>query len=356
MGDPSPPPQDHGGNAREVQATLGLDDLVDFSASINPMGVPDGLRERVEAAWGEVSRYPDRANTRLRAAAADRHGVSPDRVVAGNGSAELIDLLLRASGAVRLVVCPPDFGLYRELAPGDLPVHAVPRAPDTFLPDPSTLIDTSRPGDLVLFSNPGNPAGTTLDRDTVAGLARDLARKGALLAVDEAFADFCPEVAVTGRDDALVLRSLTKFYGIQGLRVGYAVGPVTVVAAMARLQVPWSVGALAHEAGCHCLAAGAWADRARSAVDALRDEFARALARLDGVRPVPSRANYLLLELRPPAPGATATYHALARRGVLVRHCGSFGLGERYLRVAVRTAGENRRLVDALAAVIGSAP
>lgn len=354
------PPQDHGGNTRQVCARLGLEQVLDFSASINPLGQPEGLREHLWAHWDEVAHYPDRACAELTAALAAHHGVPEACLVAGNGSAELIALLLQAFAPRRLVLAPPDFGLYREVAPPGVPVVEVPRREaEGFAPDLGALAAAVGPGDLVLLSNPGNPSGQYTPPADLEPLLNACDERGAHLAVDEAFADFQDGPACLGqaaiRPCLSVLRSLTKFYGIPGLRLGFLTAAPDTAAAVRRLLVPWSVNALAQRAGRYCLADAQWPGRSVAAVATLREELVAALAAVPGLRPLASAANYLLVELRPPAPPADRLYQALARRGVLVRHCGSFGLGQRYVRVAVRTAPENRRLLDALTRALDAA-
>lgn len=346
--------QDHGGNRREARAAYGLTQLLDFSASINPLGHPEGLREHVNERWDEVLHYPERGAPEVTAALAQHYRVPVEGVLVGSGSAEPIDLALRTLEPGRLVLCPPDFGLYEELAPPGVPVERVPRlAARGFALDVAALADTVAPRDLVLFSNPGNPCGLAAARDQVLSLLDRCASVGATLAVDEAFADFCPPhsvLAEAGRHpNLLVFRSLTKFFGIPGLRLGFAVAPPPVRAMLASRQVPWSVSAPAQEAGLYCLSrTGDWTARTLACVGEARAGLAKGLAGVPGLRPLPSDANYLLVETGPPAPSAQGIYEALARRGILIRHCGSFGLGDGYFRVAVRTREENEVLVEAL--------
>jgi threonine-phosphate decarboxylase len=351
--EPVPPTQDHGGNTREVIGRFGVDHLVDFSASINPLGQPDGLREHLQERWDEVLHYPDRECRTFRAAVAKRYGVAAEAVVAGNGSAELIDLVLRTSSAERLVLCPPDFGLYERLAPEGTPIVRIPRIEALdFRVDFRGLANAVRARDLVLLSNPGNPAGSAASANELSSLLDHCETVGATLAVDEAFVDFIPAVSLlplaAGHPGLLVLRSLTKFYGLPGLRLGYLVATPERASTIADLQVPWSVNALAQAAGVYCLGRFTWEERTLSFVAMARQHFTEALARVAGLRPLPSLANFVLVEVRHPAPPAAELYEALIRREMLVRHCGSFGLGERYLRFAVRTVEENTELVSAL--------
>lgn len=346
-------PQDHGGNLDAVRRRYGLDRVLDFSVSVNPLGPPPGLWEHLSARRDEIERYPDRRCDALRAAAARRFGFPPECFLAGNGSAELIDLAVRAGPFRRLVLCPPDFGLYEAVAPRGLPVVAVPRDPRTgYGVAVDRVADAVAPGDLVLFSNPGNPSGAAAPAERLAKLLDRCAQAGAVLAVDEAFADFCPEESLlrasAPHPALVVLRSLTKFYAIPGLRLGFLVAAPERTARLAALQVPWSVNALAQAAGTYCLETPARDRVAREFVEEERRRTSSALGAIPGVEPLPSRANYLLLRLTPPAPGATLLYRRLARRGILVRHCGSFGLGDGYLRIGLRGPEENDRLVGAL--------
>jgi threonine-phosphate decarboxylase len=163
--------------------------------------------------------------------------------------------------------------------------------------------------------------------------------------------DFCEEGSIKGlateNPRMLVLRSLTKFYSLPGLRLGWAGGAPPTIARLAALREPWSVNALAQAAGLASLEDRAFALRSREMVAALREAFAEDLAGIGGVMVFPSSANYLLLRLAAPVAGAVAG--RLAAERILVRPCANFvGLDERFLRLAVRGVEENRALVGAL--------
>jgi threonine-phosphate decarboxylase len=350
--------QDHGGNRREILERYAPPRILDFSASINPLGHPKGLRKRIFECWGEVLHYPDRRAAELTSALTRTYGLPASSLLVGNGSAELLDLLVRSLRPKRLVLSPPDFGLYEQLAPEGVALVRVPRRKaEGFAPNLSELLRNVEPGDLLLLSNPGNPAGQLTPRRELEALWQRCEEVGAFFTVDEAFADFCPsETLLHDAPDSgalIVLRSLTKFFGIPGLRLGFLVGAPERAAAASKLQVPWSVNAIAQAAGAFCLADEEWPRRTLDIVARERGFLRERLARLPGFRPYPSCANYLLVELSSPAPKAAVLYERLARMGILVRHCGSFGLGEGYLRLAVRTRKENRALLSALTAQAG---
>lgn len=346
-------PQDHGGDVYQTGATV----LCDFSASINPLGQPEGLLAVIAECWHEVSHYPDRNSAKLLNALADHHNLPVENLAVGNGSAELIDLVLRSSGAKRLLLSPPDFGLYEKFAPASMAVVKIPRVEESgFSVDTNAIRAKMQAGDLILFSNPGNPSGGALPSEEILSLAQEALKAGAFLCVDEAFCDFCPEFSVQDRAAIIpslaVLRSMTKFYGIPGIRIGYLTAATPLVEAVNALRQPWSVSTLAQAVGVKCLEDEHWSLKTRQYLIRAKDKFLAELKLLPGVTPLPGNANYLLIRLDPPAPDADALYEALREVGTLVRHCGSFGLGSRYVRVAVRTVGENADLIRHLKKLI----
>lgn len=356
---PQPPkrpwPQDHGGGVHDAS---NAPVLRDFSASINPLGHPEGLEAALLARWSEVLHYPDRRATAFRRAVARRYGIDPELVLPGNGTAELIDVALRGLATRRVLLSPPDFGLYERFCPPGVERVLVPRIEaEGFAVDAQALGASLREGDTVLFSNPGNPSGAALSREAVLNLARRAGEAGAVLLVDEAFADFCPEISVLDRVGALpglaVLRSLTKFYGVPGVRVGFLAAPPALLDRAAKLLVPWSMSVPAQIVGEACLADDNWAAKTRDYVERSRERLLAELRRFPGFVPLPSAANYVLVRLDPPAPDATELYEGLAAAGTLVRHCGSFGLGDRYVRIAVRTVGETVDLGRHLQRLLG---
>ncbi|TLN15238.1 aminotransferase class I/II-fold pyridoxal phosphate-dependent enzyme, partial [bacterium] len=287
-----------------------------------------------------------------------RYEVKSGEILCGNGSAELIDLTLRALAPSRVILCPPDFGLYSRSIPASVETLNIPRKEaEGFAVDTGAILKNLKKGDLVLFSNPGNPSGSALPEEEVMLIARAAREAGATLVVDEAFADFCPSFSVldyAGEERALVvLRSLTKFYAIPGIRTGFLKADGALVDKIASLQLPWSVGVPAQVVGAACLKDDNWAKRSRDYLGRSKEKLLAGLASIPGFTALPSEANYILIRLDAPAPSADELYARLRRSGTLIRHCGSFGLGDRYVRIAVRTVGENADLVRHLQKMFG---
>lgn len=348
---------DHGGTVFAVARQLGVppEELLDFSASINPLGPVPGVREAVAGAFDRAVHYPDSAATALAAALADYHGLEPATVCVANGSTELIYLLpLLVSGRRGLVVAPPfsEYGKSLQRAGWTVDYLDLPAA-DGFRLTAAQLDERLPAGyDLLFVGNPGNPTGTLLSRAEMAAIAECCRRHGTFLVIDEAFMDFCEEESIKGllveRGGGVVLRSLTKFFAIPGLRLGYALGAPALIARLAALREPWSVNTLAQVAGLASLGDADYRRRSRALIAGERHWLAAALAALPGLRPYPAAANYLLVEIVAGPPAREVARRLLGER-MLIRDCASFrGLDDRFFRVAVRNREENERLVAAL--------
>jgi len=351
----------HGGNVFAIARSLGVlpEELLDFSASINPLGPPSGVRKAVTAAFERLGHYPDSGCTELAGSLACRHGCSPDHVCVGNGSTELIYLLPRVVAGKRALLVAPTFAEYalalrqagwefdRFLLSGG----------DGFSLDLSALGEAlTREYGLLYLCNPGNPTGKLYGREEVVQLLDICRRAGTLLVVDEAFMDFCPDESIAGQviesGAGVVLRSLTKFFAFPGLRLGYTLASSSLTARLAALRMPWSVNTLAQAAGLASLEDKEFPAQSRSFVAGERAYLQERLAALPGVRFWPGAANYLLARLEGGMAAAELQRRLLAER-IVIRDCGNFkGLDGRFFRVAVRTRAENARLVTALATIL----
>lgn len=339
----------HGAHGDLVSRALDVrvGELLDFSQNINPLGAPRSALEAAQRALSEDSdRYPDLEYTGLREALAAYLGVGAGMVVPTNGGAEALFLAARAAGADgRALVLEPTFSEYAAAAraSGLEPVRMVARRPEEgFRWDPTSYRDLEGVS-VVFLCNPNNPTGNSLGRDEVLEMAARVEEAGAVLVVDEAFADFAPGISVTAMVDRglWVARSFTKFFAIPGLRLGCLV--CDDAACVQALQPSWPVNAVAVAAGIAAVRDRGFAETSVAEVARLRKDLFGALDALPGLQPFPGAANFLLVRGPDGLPGR------LARRGVLVRGCGPFyGLGPEYFRVAVRSAEENGRLVVAI--------
>ncbi len=350
----------HGGNVYKIarEQRIPVDRIVDFSASINPLGPPiTGLRV-IRSALKQIVHYPDPDCWQLRQTLAQRCDVDPDMILAGNGSTELIHLLPRALSIRSALIIGPTFEEYAralmDAGSSVLYVHAK-RAERFRSPLKEVLRQLSSKRskvDAVFLCNPNNPTGQVMSRRAVRELAEAIDRQQGWLIVDEAFIDYCHTQSVVSMLRAhprmIVLRSLTKFYAMPGLRIGYVVGASKVVDQLKDRQPPWSVNSVAQEVSCAILHDSVYASQSRTFMKHERLRFIRGLRSLSVLRTYSSAANFLLIEL-PAWTCAGEVTDRLAAKGLLVRDCSTLpGLSAQMIRVAIRTAQENRRLISAL--------
>ncbi len=345
-------PDQHGGldYARLRAEGIAPDEVLDFSVNSNPFGPHPAVREAL--ARVDVARYPDGEAGRLRERLAALCGLSPDRVLVTNGTAQAIWLVALAyldHGDAVLVV-GPTFGEYRVASQlMAATVHTLFAHEEWgFYPDVAEIADrisAHRPR-LVWLCNPNNPTGVYLDREDVLRILEACERVGALLVLDEAYVNFADRpwssVPLLESGHLLVLRSMTKDFALAGLRLGYVLGPEESIRALRRAQPPWSVNAAAQAAG---LAALEHLEEYRETWRRLRrltEDLRGALAR-QGLTVLPTAVNFFLVRTG----DGDRTQEALLSRRVLVRSCRSFGLPA-YIRIGTRLPQENQQLLEAL--------
>ena len=348
----------HGGRVHASARELGVAPaaILDFSANLNPLGPPRSVVEALRAAIpAALEAYPDTEAPQLRELLCRKHGAEDRHLVLGNGGASLLLLALRALAPRRVLVPEPCF---REqpravaAAGAEAVFHSLPAL--------RLDLDAREPGpcDAVLLTTPHNPTGQLLPRE----LLRDWigAHEGLALLVDEAFMDYHPDQSLLpellDRPRTVILRSLTKFYGMPGLRVGHAFADAATAARMGELQEAWPVGQLELTAACAALVDEAFERESRAAFAADAPRFRTALGRLPGLDVIPGAAPFVLVRLHDRS--GTQVAAALAREGMLVRTCARWpGLGDGYLRLAVRRPADQDRLLEALAhALSGISP
>ena len=350
-------------NPRELRA-LGLnpEDLLDFSASISPIGPPEGVWEAIRSV--DLSAYPDPECLELREAIC-RHLSTPslevpmERVIVGNGSTEIFHLLARAflSGGGSAMLLTPTYGEYEgacRLA-GAVVLNLEADLSDGFRWDigaAAELIGAKKP-DLVFVCNPNNPTGVYLGRQEVEALAGAASDAGSLLVVDEAYLAFVENpwdsLELLGRANVMLVRSMTKDYAQTALRLGYALASEDVVSQLRDYQPDWSVNSLAQKAGIAALEDTGYLQRARDAVLRAKKYLSAELTAL-GLEVTPSEANFLLVKVG----DAPKWRSLLLSQGMVVRDCTSFGLPE-FIRVGIRSMADCRRLAEAMAAIAPAA-
>ena len=370
----------HGGNLAWAAALAGCpaSAILDFSASISPLGPPESALDAIQAHLSSLTAYPDPDYGELRTALGEALNVDPDWILPGNGSAELLtwaawDLskleatylvtpafgdywrALSAFGA-KVLKCPLDLQLLdaepvRRLVTDDLSVSNRSLVSPSFrLPVPLAL-DAERG---LLLNNPHNPTGLLFGREAILPYVKQFG----MVVVDEAFMDFLPPWeqetlidAVEEFPNLVILRSLTKFYSLPGLRLGCAIAHPDILGRWQLLRDPWPVNALAAAAAAAVVRDTVFERQTWDWLPVARRELFEGLANLPGLQPIAGAANFLLVESSMSV--SLIQKSLLQRHRILIRDCLSFPeLGDRFFRVAVRSRAENLRLIAGLAEVI----
>jgi L-threonine-O-3-phosphate decarboxylase len=336
--------------------------ILDFSASINPLGPPPTAIDAIQSHLKSLPHYPDPTYQTLRQALGNAHNLPPEWVLPGNGAAELLTWAgreLAALGATYIMT--PAFGDYlRSLKAFSAKVIACPlplepsqaaialpplsRSPSPILPASAGL----------LLNNPHNPTGVLFPVSALHPLLEQFA----LVVVDEAFMDFLPPAQqqtlidqVTNYPNLVILRSLTKFYSLPGLRLGYAIAHPDRLRRWQQWRDPWSVNVLAEAAAIAVLQDVPFQQQTWNWLATARPQLFDGLAALPGLQPFPSAANFLLVACQQSV--KPLQRQLLTQHHILIRDCHSFPeLGDRFFRVAIRTQAENQQLLAGLMDVV----
>ncbi|WP_157729614.1 threonine-phosphate decarboxylase CobD [Tumebacillus algifaecis] len=338
----------HGGNLQAAAERYGVarEKLLDFSANINPLGPPKSVLQAIVNGGESVRHYPDPEATELYRALAQKTGLSSSQLLVGNGAAELLFAIFHALRPQRVGLLQPCFSEYAEAAKAEL-LTVMARAEKDFLPELSELLDVCAQVDVFVIASPNNPNGRLVPLDWLAQMADVLAMRGAYLVIDEAFLDFLPEQSSLMREHVILLRSLTKFYSIPGLRLGYLVATPALRERIAQELPPWSVNTLAQEAGVAGLQDEEYAERTFAWLNRERPFLEQGLREL-GFTVYSGTVNFILFQTE-----LTDLTERLGERGILIRDCADYpGLGAGFYRVAVRTRAENLLLLQKVKEVI----
>ena len=344
-------PYEPGKPIEELERELGIPNAIKLASNENPLPPSDRVQRAIVAGLASLNRYPDGSGFYLRQALAKRHGLTPDHIVLGNGSNELIELIVRAflCPGEEAIVPHPSFVVYPMIVQAAGGIRVVVTLKDYRL-DLEAMARAITPlTKMVFIANPNNPTGTIVTADEVeAFMAR--VPEHTIVVFDEAYVEFArgPDFPDTlgymrqGRK-VVTLRTFSKAASLAGLRVGYGVAEADAVSLMHRIRQPFNVNSLAQAAALAALEDDAHILECLRMNEAgrhyLYDEFTSLQLKY-----VPSRANFIFVDV---GRNANDVYQRLLHEGVIVRPMTSFGM-ETALRITVGTPEENRRLVKGL--------
>lgn len=359
---------DHGGRiAHYIQEfKLRPQDVLDFSANINPMGMSPKGKQAMWEALEQVIHYPDQDNRALKEALAYSFDLDREDILVGNGAAELIYALCRLPGFTGVMVPAPGFSEYTSGArAANLPVapiyyrqyedehrFEVPyMALQAFGAKLANKADGEEGRVIVFLTNPNNPDGSLLDVESTLQVATMLAASGSLLVVDESFIEFTDgshslRPYIKSHENLVILHSLTKFYAVPGLRIGSLFANPRIIQNLEGLIPCWSVNSLAQAYTSAALADTEYQESSRAFIQEEGKRLYTAYNALNYIQAYRPTANFMLLHMDHPSLGVNELFERLGREGLFIRKGLNFdGLGEGWFRIAIKDRLANDRLL-----------
>ncbi len=354
----------HGGDIYTNNVTM------DFSANINPLGLPQGVKEAVYKAADECACYPDSQSMELRRELAGFHGISPDYLICGNGAADLIFQVVQVLKPKNALLIAPSFLEYEQAlkACSCHVVHFTLKEENGFRLERKELkawLDKSGLDFQMLFlCNPNNPTGFATDRGDMADILEYCRDHKIFCVVDECFNEFLQEpeqfsvLELIGRgsyDNVFLLKAFTKLYAMAGLRLGYGIcSQKEILEEMNLIRQPWSVSSIAQATGVAALKEKSYVEKTRQLITCEREYLKSALSDL-GFQVFDSMANYIFFkDVRQQAiMREKLLYKQLLDRKVLIRSCSNYkGLNSTYYRICVRQRKENEAFLSILKSIV----
>lgn len=347
----------HGGNLQEISEIYQIDkkSLIDFSANINPLGIPEGVKRILQQGIDELVHYPDIRYRALKETIADFHHILPEQVYASNGAAEAIFMLGRVLKINKLLLLAPTFMEYEAaFSQQGTEFCYFNLEEQDFQWTVAELMKqaTRQQIDGICLCNPNNPTGQLLTQAELDQLLNFCRKQQIILIVDEAFVDFTKEdhslvASLKDYHQLFIFRSLTKMFAIPGLRLGYLLtSNLAILNEMEQLTVPWHINTFAGLAGQQAFKEQDFIAESQRYIKQERDFLMRGLAKFaDQLILYPSQTNFLFFRYN----GSGCLQEQLIPHGLLIRNCNTFkGLQKKYYRIAVKNRKENQTLLKAL--------
>ncbi|MCK4423766.1 MAG: threonine-phosphate decarboxylase [Candidatus Omnitrophica bacterium] len=366
--------EEHGGNIwnRLRQGELAVsgkikNKILDFSANINPLGLPPDIVRVIRKNIPALIHYPHPQAGPLRKQISKYIHLDQDHILAGNGTTQLMYLIYRVFKPGSVIIPVPSFSEYEKAVSGaNIYFHQL-KSNNGFCLDVNRLLEdierkaVSKSSEksnrsMVVLGNPNNPIGNLIPVTELISLVRQLYKRRIWLVLDEAFIDFVKDdhkhsliSRVSEYSNLIVLRTLTKFFALPGLRIGYAVSSKKNISVLSRCIEPWSVNHLAQTAGMEILKQKDYIKQSHSYIVKEYKYLYSQLKKISFLEPYPSAVNFIMCKIKPDNK-IKDSHHltsSIEKKGILIRNCANFrNLGSRYIRVAVRSRSENKLLIQ----------
>ena len=355
-------PQFHGSDTAAVATFYHIPEsgIVCFGANVNPLGLSKSLKADLSAHLDLLSSYPDRNYIDLKKVIANYCHILPEHVIVGNGSTELISLLIQTRKPQKTLVLGPTYSEYgRELDLVGSSIHTyLLKESDQFRLNINTFcLEIKKGYDLVVLCNPNNPTSSALKTSEIQTILECCREADSFLMIDETYVEFAPDIneissmsLIGSYDNLMILRGVSKFYAAPGLRLGYgATSNKQFLQDLLLMQNPWSLNSLGAYAGEKMLQDQDYIQKTRDLILSEREKMCSQISKIDGLTVYPAYANFVLVKIEKVGVTSADVFEFLIKRGLMVRDCSSFKeLGGEYFRFCIMNPEDNERLVQGI--------
>lgn len=352
----------HGSDLEKIEAVYGIkkEDIISFSANVNPLGVSFRLRETLTNHIDAITSYPDREYTSLRKCIAEYTGADFENIVVGNGSTELISLFIQIAHPSKALIVGPTYSEYeREVTMDGGRCHYFNLTEDSSfrLDVPALTEELSHNVDLLILCNPNNPTSSVIPRNQMRDILDYCKKKSITVLVDETYVEFAPDVqAVTAiplteyYNNIIILRGISKFFAAPGLRLGYAIcGNKDLLKEINQKKNPWTINSLAAIAGEIMFSDEEYIRKTRQLIASERERICQAIRSMGAYQVYESNCNFVLVKIKKEGLTADQIFDTAIRQGLMIRDCSTFPfLNDKYFRLCFMMPEDNDRLLAVL--------
>lgn len=348
----------HGGNIYRLKRE-GKGELLDYSSNINPLGVPESFKQKVIENFDILEKYPDPDYVELRENIGRYNNVEIENIVVGNGATEILFLYIKSLKPKKTLLLAPSFAEYRralESIDCEIIYHNLEEKKD-FKLDVQSFLETLPQCDLVVICNPNNPTGNFIPLEDIKKINEELKQRGTKLFIDEAFIEFIKGwedfSAVTLKDSNIfVMRALTKFFAVPGVRLGYGISyDNEVMKKIPKYKEPWSINSFADIAGKIMLWDREYIEKSEKWIEEEKVWFYNETLKIEGTKSYRTNTNFILIQLLNKT--SVEVREKMIERGIVVRDASNFvGLNNRYIRLAIKDRENNKKVLQTLSEVV----
>ncbi len=353
----------HGGNLDEAERKYGIkkSEIKDFSGNINPLAPPESIINSIIENVAAITRYPDAKYLKLRQAIGEYTGVSAGNIIVGNGSTELISLVMNLYRGKNALIISPAYSEYERAVNnnGGTCVLFPLLEEDNFQLNVNSLLPIlTEEINLLVICNPNNPTGTAIPLSDLETIITHCKAHNIFIMIDETYAEFSQEVSacplVEKHKNLFIIRGTSKFFGVPGLRLGYGLcSDEKVLETAEKVKDPWSVSTLSTLAGECMFKDTPFINKTKSFITQQREKICSALAEISSVKYYKSFSNFILIKILDPTKNAEILFDLLIKEGILIRNADSFPfLDNSFFRICIADEADNELLIAKLKAIL----